>query len=258
MVAAIAKRGPLGFMLALITASLFLGLIFRFSTDATIYTRYLETFTRSFAFPPDYPPAALGIFALGFIPPVHQFGVIFAAWMMIIVTAGRVFIERWISGAAARTYSLLLIAGCAGTVLSRFDAVPAVLTVLALVAMGKKRWALCALALGLATALKLYPAVLLPVILTVRLKENTIPGRPDETSRRWGDLAVMGAVFVIVVGVGLILPAVIGSQVNHSPSFLAGGTARPIEIESIPGTMLWLTHLAGVPLATVDSYGALN
>jgi hypothetical protein len=57
---------------------------------------------------------------------------------------------------------------------------------------------------------------------------------------------------------GLILPAVISSQASHSPSFLAGGAARPVEIESLPGTLLWLTHLAGVPLATVDSYGARN
>jgi hypothetical protein len=245
-------------MLVLVMASVPLWLTFRASTDVPLYARYLEAFSRSFTFPPDYPPAALGVFALGFVPPVLQFNVIFAAWMVVFVTAGRIFIERWISSEAARTYSLLLIAGCAGTVLVRFDAAPAVLTVLALVAMEKKRWALCALAIGVATALKLYPAVLLPVILMVRLKDDTVPGRLDETSRRWRDIAVMGAVFVIVVGVGLILPSVISSQVNHSPSFLAGEMARPIEIESIPGTILWLTHLAGVPLAIVGSYGSVN
>jgi hypothetical protein len=242
---------------ALVAASLFLALIFRVSDDA-IYARYLETFARSGALPSDYPPAALGVLVLGVIPPIAPFGLVFAAWMLIVVTAGRVIIERWISGQAARTYSLLLIAGCAGTVLFRFDAVPAVLTVLALVAMEKKRWALCALVIGVATAMKLYPAVLLPVVLALRLKDDAVAERFDENSGKWRDVGVMVGVFATVMTLGLILPAVISSQASHSPSFLAGGAARPVEIESLPGTLLWLTHLAGVPLATVDSYGARN
>src|ERR1035437_6221403 len=107
MVAAIAKRGTLGFMLLLVMASVPLWLPFRVSTDVPIYARYLEAFSRSFTFPPDYPPAALGVFALGSVPPVLQFNVIFAVWMLVFVTAGRIFIERWISSEAARTYSLL-------------------------------------------------------------------------------------------------------------------------------------------------------
>jgi hypothetical protein len=256
-VAAIAKRGTLGFMLALVAASLFLALIFRVSDDA-IYARYLETFARSGRFPPDYPLAALGVLVLGVIPPIAPFGMIFAGWMLIVVTASRVFIERWISRQAARTYSLLLIAGCAGTVLFRFDAVPAALTVLALVAMEKKRWALCALAIGAATAMKLYPAVLLPVVLALRLRDNAVAEQTDDTSGKWRDVGVMGAVFMTVMTLGLILPAVISTQAIHSASFLAGGAARPVEIESMPGTLLWLSHLAGVPLATVDSYGSRN
>jgi hypothetical protein len=130
--------------------------------------------------------------------------------------------------------------------------------VLALLAMEKKRWALCALVIGVATAMKLYPAVLLPVVLALRLKDDAVAEQSDENSGKWGDVGVMVGVFATVMTLGLILPAVISSQASHSPSFLAGGAARPVEIESLPGTLLWLTHLAGVPLATVDSYGARN
>ena len=83
-VAAIAKRGTLGFMLAMVAASLFLALIFRAATDDTVYARYLDVFARSGRFPPDYPPATLAVLVLGFIPPIPPFGMIFAAWMLMV------------------------------------------------------------------------------------------------------------------------------------------------------------------------------
>jgi hypothetical protein len=114
------------------------------------------------------------------------------------------------------------------------------------------------MAIGVATALKLYPAVLLPLVLAVRVTEHKALGRAGGSGQRWRDLVVIGAVFATVVGIGLILPSVVASQVNHQPSFLTAGTVRPVEIESIPGTILWLSHIAGIPLAIVDSYGARN
>src|SRR5258708_4932238 len=202
------RRQTLAFALALAAPAMFLALVFRATTDAAIYSGYVNGFAASLALPPDYPPAALGLFAVGYVPPLPAFALVFAAWMLLVATAGRAVLERFVSPQAARSYSLVLLLGCAATVLSRFDIVPAVLTLVALLAMERRRWVIAAVVVAVATALKLYPAVLLPVMLAVRLAGAASTAGEAVEKRR--DVSRMLVGFVSVVVLGLVLPAAAG------------------------------------------------
>ncbi|HXA43400.1 MAG TPA: hypothetical protein VNV65_10875 [Candidatus Solibacter sp.] len=251
-----ARRQTLAFAVALAVAAVFLALVFRASNDAAIYNRYIQRFATSLTLPPDYPPATVGLFALGYLPPLPDFALVFAVWMLVVATAGRALLDRFVSSQAARTYSLLLVLGCAATVLSRFDIVPAVLTLVALLAMERRRWTVAVLVLAVATDLKLYPGVLLPVVLAVRAVDTA--GAPHEAAQKRRDIAWMLTAFLSVVALGLVVPTAIGSLTGHSQPFLSAAEGRPIEIESVPGSLLWLAHFLGAPAAVVESYGSRN
>jgi len=100
--------------------------------------------------------------------------------------------------------------------------------------------------LGLATAAKLYPAVLLPIALVW------------VTRRRGPREAVLGLGVFAAVIVAIVLPFLILAPggVVHSLTTQLG---RPLQIESLGAAILLsLHHAAGLPLGWASSHGSQN
>ena len=221
-------------------------------SDMPIYERYGEAMTDGQVpyrdFPVEYPPAALPVFllpALGdggsdafadrFEGLMAAFGV--ACILLVAIASSSVWAPFFVAAAP-----LLL----GSVVLSRFDLWPAALTVGALVLLAAGRFRLGLGTLGLATAAKLFPAVLAPIALAHVWRTR---------GRREALLAA--AAFVAVVAV-IVLPfAVIAPGGVWDAFWRQAG--RPLQLESLgAGLLLVAHHLFGVELTMESSHGSQN
>jgi len=184
------------------------------------------------SFPSEYPAAALAIFSLPLLLPWLSYGAAYMVWIgliLLLATGVLAWRGRWAAAAALPVY--VVLAGW-GFVLQRFDLLPGLCVLLALIAARRGRPRAAAAALAAGTLLKLFPIVLLPLLLIVCKRE----------SGRWRlDIAaVFGAVCLLGV-----LPAL-----ALNPTGLAGSVAflfgRPAELESMPGVLLWIAGVLGV------------
>jgi len=133
-----------------------------------------------------------------------------------------------------------------GVILTRFDLVPAALVTgaLFLVLTGRLRWG--ALVVGIGIAVKLYPAVLVPLLAVAGWRAR---GRRE--------LVTVVALAVVPVAVAY-LPFVLVAPdaVLHSVGRQLG---RPLQIESLgAGALLALHHAAGTPLGWASGSGSQN
>jgi hypothetical protein len=240
------------------------------------------------AFPQEYPPLSLLPFSFTLFPPssIHYYWV-FALWMGLIVCLSYVWFARTLSRQKAITYAAYLLVGATGTLLMRFDLLPALVTLGALVLAERKhyRWAYALLAIGV--LLKLYPGFLVPVLMAYQWREamSARPARLGEGQRDWrsylaacwrgvraGRAAWRGSArqfwqgsramfpglgtFVLVTLLGFSMPAVINFIGTISEFKYA--LSRPIQIESAPATLLWLGTFLGFPAGPNQSFNSLN
>jgi hypothetical protein len=240
------------------------------------------------AFPKEYPPLSLIPFSFTLWPAssVHFYWV-FALWMGAIVCLSYVWFARYLSRSKAITYTCYLLVGATGTLLMRFDLLPALATLGALVLAERKqyRWAYALLAVGV--LLKLYPAFLVPVLMAYQWRESA-PARParsgaDEQDwrerlqalwqgfresiadyrlmalvlwQRGREMATGLGVFVGVTLLGFSVPAML--NLSGTVSEFKYALVRPIQIESAPASLLWLGSFLGFPVQPNQSFGSLN
>jgi hypothetical protein len=250
--------------------------------DVKLYREYALTFwTRGFhALPLEYPPLALLPFTLTLLPPFFDFFTNYAIWMLGVAALGYVGFLIYSTRRRAIVYAVYLIVGAAGTLLARFDLIPALLTLAALWATQRRRfgWAYVLIALGILT--KLYPAFLLPIVMIAQWRAATararIEGRlPTEklVGRWWGDrpavvarrLWAQPATPRLAAGVGLCAGIValgfwVALAISPAGAFsgFTYASARPLQIESTPATLLWLGTLLGIPAHPDYSFVSLN
>jgi hypothetical protein len=140
---------------------------------------------------------------------------------------------------------LWLIAVGRGLVFARFDMVPAVLVLLAiaLFALSNQRWAWGVL--GLATVVKLYPVVIVPLFLLAAW------GRRPRRQL----MADVGA-FVAAV----LLPAVIVARgaLQAMSSMFTYHLDRGVEIETIYASLLLIAHIAGDTARYTYGHGSVD
>jgi uncharacterized membrane protein len=131
-------------------------------------------------------------------------------------------------------------------VLSRFDLWPAALTALAVGLLLAGRFRLSAAALGVATAAKLYPAVLAPILVAHVWRER---GRRE---------ALVCAALAAGVFAAILAPFALVSPggVWHALWVQAG---RPLQLESLGAALLLAAHQAfGLDLTMESSHGSQN
>ncbi len=131
-------------------------------------------------------------------------------------------------------------------VLTRFDLYPAAVTAAALAALLSGRWRLGAAVLGLAAAVKLYPAVILPLALVAAWRAR---GRREALLA----LAAFVAVFCAVV-----VPFVIISPGGVWDGFTRQ-SSRPLQIESLGAAFLLVAHqIGGLGITMHSGHGSQN
>jgi len=222
--------------------------------DTLLYQEYAVAFSFGrwpySGVPVEYPPLANLVFLLA---PARASVATYEAWfgaaMIAATTAAAVLTTAaaaiaWRSAArglvAASAYAVLTLC-CGALALNRYDAVVALTVAAALLFLALRRGAAAGVSLGLGFALKLTPALLLPVVLVVQ-----------ESRRR----VLLTLVAFLLAAVVPFLPFVV-----HDP-----GTAgypfsyhahRPLQIESVPGTPWTALALVGAAHPrVVHAYGS--
>lgn len=217
-------------------------------------------------FPQEYPPLALLPFALTLSPiPGILYYWAFAFWIGLIVCLSYLWLARAVSHRTALVYALYLLVGAMATLLMRYDLLPALATLGALLLAERKHYAWAYTLLAVGVLLKLYPAFLVPVVMAAEWRE-TSPMRSTAQDgwekkrmllwQRSQPLLKSLGMFVALVALGFGLPLAINTlQVT---SVFTYNLERPIQIESLPGSLLWLGTFFGFPTQGIISFGSLN
>jgi hypothetical protein len=218
-------------------------------------------------FPQEYPPLALIPFAFT-LTPFHSilYYWAFAFWMGVIFCLSYLWMALAVSHRKALIYALYLLVGAAATLLMRFDLLPALATLGALVMAERKHysWAYTLLAIGV--LLKLYPAFLVPVVMAAQWRDVqpglVTPQEPLEREsfgivwQRSQPLLKGLSLFVALIAIGFGAPLALNFQ--QATSFFTYNLARPIQIESAPASLLWFGTLFGFPIQGEGSFGSVN
>jgi hypothetical protein len=219
--------------------------------DIDLYHRYAAAFLSRHSLPYEYPMLAVLPFFLA-LPPVGDYIVVYAVWMVVLFIAGYVAIYRFASSRAANLYALYIVLGGAITTLARFDLVPALVTLAALWAVSRRRFTLGYLLLALGVLLKLYPLFLLPIVMIEHRRVLHFRGG----SLLPGPVLRGAGIFGLTVALGFLV-AIILEPVGWWSPFLQV-SHRPLEVESIPATLLWLTSLVGSSAVPDHSFHSFN
>jgi glycosyl transferase family 87 len=230
--------------------------------DTPVYQRYGNEIAHGHVpyrdFQLEYPPGALPMFALpGLAAPGHGQDVkpgflrTFETLMWMCGAVALLAMAATLRPLRGAVWAPLLFAALAplalGTViLSRFDLWPAALAACALAALASSRFRLGHALIGLGTAAKFYPGVLLPLACVYTWRRR---GRREALV----SLGLSLGVFVL-----LFLPFVLVAPggVWHSISIQLG---RPLQVESLGAAVLLVAHhVFGFALNGETSHGSQN
>ena len=229
-------------------------------SDTGVYQRYGERITRGDVpyrdFAVEYPPGAL----LPFVLPAlvsgtrGDYDAAFLGLMVFALAAGSVLIVlslRALRASGART-ALSVGVFLGGTallgpfVLTRFDLYAAAVTLAAVCAILYRRDRLGSALLGVAIATKIYPAVLLPLLVT------RIWRREGAAAALRGFGLTAATAFAVYLPFLVVAPDGVARSVWRQ-------LGRPLQIESLgSGVLLALHNAAGMPLAWASSSGSQN
>jgi hypothetical protein len=229
-------------------------------SDTLVYRTYGERITSGDVpyrdFVVEYPPGALVVFVLPALLSSTQDGYdsAFQAVMVFAFALVSVLLVLSLEALRASTGRVLLSVGVflggvallGPFVVTRFDLYAAAVTLAAVCAMLHRRRYLGPALLGLAIATKLYPAVLLPLLVT-------------RTWRREGAVpALRGLGLAVGTAVAVYLPFTLVAPEGVVRSIWRQ-LGRPLQIESLgSATLLALHHVLGMPLGWASSAGSQN
>ncbi len=200
--------------------------------------------------PYEYPLLTLVPFSLGMTASLVRYQVAFALWMIAAAAVLYLVLVRWQSRRAALAYVFYMILGGWATLAGRFDIMPAALTLLALLCSARNRWNWAFALLALSTLLKFYPVVLLPPFL---LAQQLASQGSWYARRRWTPLGV----FILVSAVIIVISLLLSVEGTLAPFNYFGN--RPIQVESLSASILWLVHKLGLgSLSFSYTFGSLN
>jgi len=205
----------------------------------------------------EYPPGALPVFvapSLGHRGDREGFRVVFETLIALCGAAAAALTAlslRALGAGALRTTACLGLVGLfplalGSVVLSRYDLWPAALTAAALAALVGRRDRLGTAALGLAAAVKIYPAVILPLALA------RIWARRGRREALRCSAAFTGAVLAVVGPFLVLAPGGVLDSLGRQLS-------RPLQIESLGASFLLASHQAlGLGITMRSSHGSQN
>jgi len=221
--------------------------------------------------PLEYPPLTLLLFSLALLAPLLNYQMAFVLLMALTSALIYWLLLRYGPRGAALIFVLYIFIGALATVQIRFDLIPALLTLLFIIAAEQRRWAWAYIALAFAVLFKLYPILLLPSLFIAEQQERgrfytpptsisltSIPHDLWLTFRGafdwyWKNLLLFLGMLLAVTGAFALLnfQGAVLDQLNYF-------VQRPIQVEATGSTFLWLAMHFGVPLQITYTYGSLN
>jgi len=221
--------------------------------------------------PIEYPPLTLVPFSLALLAPFPYYQLAFALLMSLFSVLIYWLLLSYGPRGAALIFALYLFIGALATAEGRFDLIPAALTLLCLIAAERKHWTAAYVALAFGVLIKLYPLLLLPALFMAEQqvrarfrfpsKSLSLTSAPKEViytllgATYWyrkNLLIFLGIVFSVTGAFALLNFQ--GATISQLQYFVQ----RPIQIEAIGSTLLWLANGFGFPLHVISMYGSLN
>lgn len=225
--------------------------------DVDLYHRYALAFwTGPHAFrslPAEYPILSLLPFTLTLLPPVPDYLTVFGLWMLLLLLAGLVALALREGPRVAEVCAISLALAGFGTLVGRYDLLPAATTVAALWAARGRRFDLAYVLLAVGTLLKLYPALLVPL---VAVEQYRALGRDPLRSPPPRQVVSGVGLCCAIVAAGFAAAFVLDSAAWLGP--FTYNTRRPLQVESVPATLLWLSGLAGFPVSPNRGFHSYN
>jgi hypothetical protein len=255
-------------------------LAFWFGTSATHVLpspqcAFLNSVNQKSAFhllPFEYPPLTVLVFSLPLLIPLLNYQVAFALLMAAVTIAIYWLLQSYGPSGSPVIFALYLLIGVPALALVRFDLLPALLTLLCMIAAERQRWTMAYCLLAFGVLLKIYPILLFPALF---IAEQQALGRlhipADDLS--WRDVpkqcwyTLQGALhwrwrncllFVILL---LVTTGMFASLDFHGAvvSQLSYFLNRPVQVESTGSTVLWIAQHMGIPWQRIEySYGSIN
>ena len=221
--------------------------------------------------PLEYPPLTLLPFSLPLLAPILNYQIAFALLMALISALIYWLLLRYGPRGGALIFVLYIFIGALATVQIRFDLIPAMLTLLFIIAAEQRCWTWAYIALAFAVLFKLYPILFLPSLFIAEQQKHglfytpptsisltsvprylwlTLHGASDW---RWKNLFLSLGILLAVTGAFALLnfQGAVLDQLNYF-------VQRPIQVEATGSTFLWLVMHFGVPLHITYTYGSLN
>jgi hypothetical protein len=194
--------------------------------------------------PREYPAPALAVFSLPLLWPFAPYDLTYMVLLAALVFGVAVWLARQRLELSCLAFVLSMAIGGWATALARYDLLPGVLVLGALVAAERGRPLVAYLLLVAATLLKIYPGFLIPALALHQWRtEGKAPRR---------ELAI--AAIVLVAG---FLP---GALLN--PGGFVGplhyNALRPPQIESLAGALLWLAGAIAGGVRVRLTYHSVN
>jgi hypothetical protein len=223
------------------------------------------------ALPLEYPPLSLVLFSLALFAPLHYYTVAFAILMALTIVFIYWLLLRHGPRGSALAFVIYMVIGAWGIAVGRFDLVPAALTLLCVIAAGRKRWTYAYIALAFAFLLKIYPLLFLPALFIAEQQDArrfytprqplnlaSLPGELWQTLHgirrwRWKNTIIFFAILLGVTGFFALLnfQGAVLSQLSYFAN-------RPVQIESTGSPILFLAAHLGYPVQIVASFGSTN
>jgi hypothetical protein len=199
--------------------------LFRSTGDIRLYEDYARNaLAQPRSYPREYPAPS----ALIFVIPALLRGIPYRFAFPAVAALGALAMVLVVERLSRRGWWLILymVLGGFATVFFRYDSFVVLLTVLAFAAATRRHWGMAQVLLGVGVALKLYPAVLMPLVV---LWEWRVMHRLPWRAAAAGALSLSMACAVM----WLLAPAQIGEMLRYH-------SERPLEIESTGASLAWL------------------
>ncbi len=229
-------------------------------SDIGVYFNYADNILRGLIpyrdFTLEYPPGALPFFVLPKIwaADLFSFRRLFMMEIMLVDLIGWFLLNIYgqkhgFSDKHMYAAGLLYITlpGLIGLVAyQRFDFIPAVITLAAVMLYQQRRWSWAWIMLGFGFAVKLYPLLLAPIFLVRAYHRKNLPKE------------IISGIAVALLSAGVFWLPYLFVSGQKFWLFLSYHNQRGIQLESIYSGILIITHWFGYPIKTGFSFGSWN
>lgn len=221
--------------------------------------------------PIEYPPLALVPFSLALLVPLSYYQFAFALLISFVAVLTYWLLLRYGPRGAALIFAVYLFIGTIAVAQIRYDLLPAMLTLLCLIAAERKQWTAAYIALAFGVLLKLYPLLLLPALFIAEQQESgcfyippsglslsMLPQHLWKTLRgilhwRWKNCVLFLGILFVITGLFSLVDFQ-GAIVSQLQYFVQ----RPMQVEALGSTLLWIANRLGVSWSIVYTFGSLN